>query len=322
MNINARIWENSIASLPEGDPQVHQFAHYAREFFIPDNIAPAVYLANVAALTGQGAEDTSVRPAPSVDRLTIPQERPLAFPTWFLAAYPDVALWFKDRTGSERTRIDAEVTRRSAAAGVAVSHLIDDQGFLAHAVLRILVDLYRADGRTLECTAPAEDLREEGSPVEQNEQTMTTQQAVDLVAGNVTRYERELATSYQNRFRDIRTRLTAAGLLQLGYYVLVDHAIPLASLVKAADESAAEDDPVVEFIERLEVEVFCAEGGEQERKKVVEACHLLRPRILDVVLAVRAEFNEKPTLASATRNFMENPELESLRRMIGIQPPD
>lgn len=320
MNINARIWENSIASLPREDQQAQQFAHFAREFFIPDDIAPSLYLANVAVLMGQRPAETDAHPTQSVDRLIEPQERPLAFPVWFLAAYPDVALWFRDRNGAERSGVDGELARRAAAKGIATSHFIDDQGFLAHGVLRVLVDLYRERGNTLECVAPPDDLREEGSSAHPEEQAMTTQQAVDLVAGNVARYERELATSYPDRFRDIRARLAAAGLLQLGYYVLVDHTIPLTALIKAADEVAADEDPVVTFVERLEVEVFCAESGEKERARIVDACHLLRSRILDMVLLARKEFERQPTLAPATKNFMEKPEFEPLRQAIGILP--
>ena len=61
MNINTRIWENSITDLPQGDQQAEQFEHYAREFFIPDSIAPSVYLANVGALMEQAAEESGVQ---------------------------------------------------------------------------------------------------------------------------------------------------------------------------------------------------------------------------------------------------------------------
>jgi hypothetical protein len=73
-------------------------------------------------------------------------------------------------------------------------------------------------------------------------------------------------------------------------------------------------------VERLEIEVFCAEGGEGERKRIERACHLLRSRILDVVLQTRADFNETPSLTQAPRNFMEMPQFEPLRQHIGIRP--
>ena len=321
MNINTRIWENSIAGLPEGDPQAEQFKHYAREFFVPDSIAPAVYLANVAALMQHTAEEGEVQPTPSAASLAIRTERPDGFPTWFLAAYPDVAVWFSSQEGPDRTALDAEVTRRATAAGVSTSHLVDEHGFFAHAVLRALIDLYREQTAAgLECTAAEADLQEEGTAAATDEQALTAQQAVDLMAASITRYERELATTYGDRFPGLQPRLTAAGLLQLGYYILVDHAIPMAALIHAAEESALAEDPVVEFVERLDVEVFCAEGGEAERKRIEEACHLLRSRILDVVLQTRADFEEAPSLTQATRNFMEQEQFEPLRQAIGILP--
>jgi hypothetical protein len=321
MNVNTRIWENSIADLPQGDQQAEQFEHYAREFFMPDSIAPSVYLANVAALMEQPDEESGVPPTPSAARMALSMQHPTGFPTWFLAAYPDVAVWFSSQDGPDRKAVDAEVTRRSAASGSAASQLVDENGFFAHAVLRTLVDLYRErTGSVLECTASDADLQEEGQAGSTDEQALTAQQAVDLMAVNITRYERELATSYGDRFAGMQPRLTVAGLLQLGYYVLVDHAIPLVTLIRAADESASADDPVVEFVERLEIEVFCAEGGEGERKRIEEACHLLRSRILDVVLQTRADFEELPSLTQATRNFMDLPQFESLRQAIGIRP--
>ncbi|MCX6085489.1 MAG: hypothetical protein NTX94_03495 [Caldiserica bacterium] len=323
MNINTHIWENSIADLPKGDLQAEQFEHYAREFFMPDSIAPSIYLANVAALMEQSAEESGVQPTPSAARMAVSMEHPTGFPTWFLAAYPDVALWFSAQDGPERKAVDAEVTRRSAASGTAASHLVDENGFLAHAVLRTLVDLYRErTGSVLECTASADDLQEEGATGSTDEQALTAQQAVDLMAANITRYERELATSYGDRFAGMQPRLTVAGLLQLGYYVLVDHVIPLATLVQAADASISADDPVVEFVERLEIEVFCAEGGEGERKRIEDACHLLRSRILDVVLQTRADFEESPSLTQATRNFMELSQFDPLRQAIRIRPAE
>ncbi len=321
MNINTRIWENSIADLPKGDQQAEQFEHYAREFFIPDSIAPAIYLANVAALIQHSTEESGIEPTASAARMAQSAERPEGFPIWFLAAYPDVALWFSSQEGSDRTTLDAEVTRRSITEGSPVSHLVDEHGFFAHAVLRTIIDLYREQtGLTLESMASDADLQEEGTATATDEQALTAQQAVDLMAASITRYERELATSYGDRFLDMQPRLTAAGLLQLGYYVLVDHAIPIAALIHAAEQSVQAEDPVVEFVERLDVEVFCAEGGEAERKRVEEACHLLRSRILDVVLQTRADFEEAPSLAQATRNFMEQDQFEPLRQAIGILP--
>jgi hypothetical protein len=321
MTINTRIWENSIEGLPKGDPQAEQFAHYAREFFIPDCIAPAVYLANVAALMDQTVEENGAQPTASAAAMALSTQRPSGFPTWFLAAYPEVAAWFEAQAGADRTAVDAEVTRRSAAAGITPSHLVDENGFFAHAVLRTLVDLYQErTGLTLECTASAADLQEEGTETAAEDQSLTAQQAVDLMATNIAGYERELAARYGDRFNDLRPRLVVAGLLQLGYYVLVDHVIPLATLVQAADASMSADDPVVEFVERLETEVFCAEGGEHERQRVTDACHLLRSRILDMVLLARSASEAAPNTTKAVTNFMEAREFEPLRQAIGILP--
>ena len=320
MNINTRIWENSIKGLPAEDLQAVRFAHFAREFFIPDNVAPGIYLANVAVLMGPDTQqEGDAVPSPSAVQLADPKQRPLAFPTWFMAAYPDVALWFAGREGLDRASTDAELARRATASGAAAGHLIDDEGLLAHAVLRALVDMYREQtGAVLECAAPVEDLVEE-NVTQQEDRSMTAQEAVDLVAAGVTRYERELATAFGDRFAGVRERLVVAGLLQLGYYVLVDHVIPLATLIKAADESADAEDAVVEFVERLEVEVFCAEGGESERRKVEEACHLLRSRVLDIVGIARASFDEDPAISAATRNFMDQPQFKPLRQAIGVR---
>lgn len=320
MNINARIWENSIADLPPGDLQAERFTHYAREFFIPDNIAPAVYLANVAALTGQKEQDAESLPSPSAAKLALSEQRPQGVPTWFLAGYPDVVVWFEGQMGPDRTSVDSELARRAMTSGTPKSRLVDEDGFFAHTVLRTLVEMYREHSeQSLECAATPEDLREEGTG-DADDQEMTARQAVDLIATNISRYERELAARYGDRFPGLRSRLVAAGLLQLGYYVLVDHVMPLTAVTRAADESMDCDDPVVEFVERVETEVFCIEGGTGERQRVTDACRLLRSRNLDMVTLARAAYEEAPTVTQAVTNLMEAPELEGLRHVVGITP--
>lgn len=320
MNINARIWENSIADLPPGDLQAERFTHYAREFFIPDNIAPAIYLANVAVLMSQKEQESESQPSPSAVRLSLSGQRPQGIPTWFLAGYPDVVVWFEEQAGPDRTSVDSELAKRAMTSGTPKSRLVDEDGFFAHTVLRTLVEMYREHSdQPLECAATPEDLQEEGAG-NADDQEMTARQAIDLIATNISHYERELAARYGDRFPDLRSRLVAAGLLQLGYYVLVDHAMPLTVVTRAADESMACDDPVVEFVERVETEIFCVEGGNGERQRVTDACRLLRSRNLDMVTLARTAYEETPTVTQAVTNLMEAPELEGLRQVVGITP--
>ncbi|HEX7608949.1 MAG TPA: hypothetical protein VF370_06510, partial [Candidatus Cryosericum sp.] len=80
MNINTRIWENSIAGLPKEDQPAEQFEHYAHEFFIPDSIAPSTYLANVDALMEQAAEESGVQPSTSAAKMALSMQHPTGFP--------------------------------------------------------------------------------------------------------------------------------------------------------------------------------------------------------------------------------------------------
>lgn len=96
--------------------------------------------------------------------------------------------------------------------------------------------------------------------------------------------------------------------------------MPLTVVTRAADESMACDDPVVEFVERVETEIFCIEGGNGERQRVTDACRLLRSRNLDMVTLARTAYEETPTVTQAVTNLMEAPELEGLRQVVGITP--
>lgn len=124
MTINTRIWENSLAGLPE-DPEAEQFEHYARVLHSKDNIAPA-YLANVAVLicTSRPRVPTSA-PSPSMAALTAPDRATCA-------GVPRVVSCCVPRCGAVVFRRAAATSAGLSATAMPVTvgrRLLDDQGF-------------------------------------------------------------------------------------------------------------------------------------------------------------------------------------------------
>jgi len=95
-------WEEALTadSRQKGDLQ-----QKINDFFVPDGISPLAFSANLAALTGRPIEEYPPTPSVAVSDtkaalagnddsgLIARTTAPSGYPTWFLAAYPDVALW-------------------------------------------------------------------------------------------------------------------------------------------------------------------------------------------------------------------------------------
>jgi hypothetical protein len=82
------------------------FAALVRQFFLRDNIGPRAFLLNHAAL-GDGGRPHLVQQAPlehspSIGPFLRIIDRPPYYPSWFLAGYPDVALWATSNSRGNR----------------------------------------------------------------------------------------------------------------------------------------------------------------------------------------------------------------------------
>jgi hypothetical protein len=119
-------------------------------FFVPDGINPLAFTANLAALTGRPIEECPPTPSVAITEmaglagnadsgLLARSTAPIGYPTWFLAAYPDVVLWM-----SRKVEQDAQ------AALTAVGEVPSEP---TSEFFRRLIQAYRKETRRrLECT--------------------------------------------------------------------------------------------------------------------------------------------------------------------------
>jgi len=155
-------WESLFEDVRVDDQQeAKEFRQIATSFFIPDNISPSKFRANSIELVRSpmidqllDADDTTER-TPSMQRLSSVGNRPIGYPEWFLAGYPDVVLWAADMFSPmrvSRNEIDENLSRRTFGSIRDENELLDGDRFIKHRYLRELIKAYRENtGRNLEC---------------------------------------------------------------------------------------------------------------------------------------------------------------------------
>lgn len=121
------------------------------QFMIPDNINVTKFVANYMILKNGSREiysassklnnepDLSNEGTFSIEFFS-PIDRPLGYPLWFIAGYPDVVKWFSDLEEEKIISIVGNLTQDSA----------DEDGHLKLSVLRKMVDAYKLTNE-LEC---------------------------------------------------------------------------------------------------------------------------------------------------------------------------
>jgi len=136
-----------------------------KSFFLADSINPLAFMANYFEVCGSWPSESPAEvgaPTPSAVAFQKGLDAPTGYPRWFLAAYPDVALWVASRDDNTMLRVVAEALYGAEdAKGLIRSHgeeragkLIDEKlRDLDLSQLRRLVTIYRRDNRNrLECS--------------------------------------------------------------------------------------------------------------------------------------------------------------------------
>ena len=136
-----------------------------KSFFLPDSINPADFLANYIEISGSASAISPAgagQPTPSALAFGKGLNAPQGYPHWFLAAYPDVALWLATRDHDTMLRVSAEALYGAESAkelirihGVKkVGELMDDkfQEFNPLQLHRLVMIFSRDTGNRLECS--------------------------------------------------------------------------------------------------------------------------------------------------------------------------
>lgn len=158
-------WESLGKEIEEDDPEkAKEFAQIAASFLIPDKISPCIFRTTSIQLVRTPITDLLVEECdkkavatPSLKRLSSVDNRPIGYPEWFMAGYPDVVIWAANIFSPMRVSSDESLAKNSFhdifGDTSSESELLDADGFIKHRHLRALVKAYREKtGRALECS--------------------------------------------------------------------------------------------------------------------------------------------------------------------------
>jgi len=146
------VWENLLKEMEQDEEGTKEFRQIVGNFLIPDDISPNKFRANWIALFRHGVpslldDGENVNPTPSLQMFSLVTNRPLGYPEWFLAAYPDVASWVTTSVEED------EETFSNIFGNISDDELLDGEGRIKGEFLRTLIDTYCMEtGRTLECS--------------------------------------------------------------------------------------------------------------------------------------------------------------------------
>jgi len=173
-----RFWENALSEeclsiLSIGSAK--EAKEIIETFLMPDKINPLSFSYNCEALLRQGMpslrdiadSEKNPQPTPSVSRFIAVMDRPVGMPLWFIAAYPDILLWYDNQVGecmkAHRPDRDSLTVFSAKLLGLDLTDpnlekklgdSTDKEGKLRPNILRNLVQSYKDKiGRELETAA-------------------------------------------------------------------------------------------------------------------------------------------------------------------------
>jgi len=256
-------------------------------------------------------------------------DRPLSLPLWFLAGFPDVAVWTGDEQGAsfsssvdEEERI--ETTAMLFGADLNASQNSDDMNFdndegtLRSCYLRNLITNYiRRTGKSLEVAAqegPEDDLYV-GSDLLQmvGEESNCT-----LIASMTTKYYLQLKRSYGSSFPDETALLSMAGILDANGYIFGLGNVTVAQVIAVAKETRGMQDRMQEFLVRFEALLLSKDNPECSFEEVLEVCRGESKAIRRSVERTMASYNGEPMILSGVCSAMLGPGLSELRQEVGV----
>lgn len=147
------LWEEHLQSIEPGSEQDRELRPVIERFFMPDNIDFNKFIANYQLLTDEHTLTSC--PTKSTRGFQRRENRPIGYPIWFLASYPDVASWFtqlfiEDIHSAEKTY--EAVFGKYDEAALENEFLDQESQMIKTQYLRTLINYYLANvKRKLEC---------------------------------------------------------------------------------------------------------------------------------------------------------------------------
>lgn len=291
-------------------------------------------------LTGGHRAIEEMYPAASGGRTPLPStlsiskfarfiDRPLGLPLWFLAGFPDVAVWAGDKQGAsfnssvdEKKRI--ETTAMLLGADINASQNSDDMNFnnndgtLRSRYLRNLITNYiRKTEKSLEVAAQegVEDGLYLGSDLLQ---MVGEKNNCTLIATMTTKYYLESKRSYGPSFPDETALLSIAGILEATGYIFVTRQLTVAQVIAVAKETEGMQDRTQEFLIRFETLLLSKDNPESSFEEVREVCRGEAEAIRRSTQRTMDSYKSEPMIVADVRAAMLSPQFSELRQEVGV----
>jgi hypothetical protein len=342
---HSKVWENILSSISKEELSLLSIGSMkeAKEivgaFFVPDKIHPLNFYYNCEALLLEGmpslgviaSPEKSPQPTSSLSRFVPVIDRPLGVPLWFIAAYPDVLLWYDNEVGeymkAHRPDRDSLTVFSANLFGLdptdpnlekKLNDSKDKEDKLRPNILRNLVQSYKDKAsRELETAVktPADDVYLGSEILE----AFGVENNFILIAVNTTKYYLELARGYRDRFRTEVALLATTGVLDAQYYIMEQTVRPSEILEMAEGAAVHAEGALLDFIVRLEMKLFMVDNPDMDISDIEMACLAQKAEIADAIKRIKNEYVSEPMFASNVSEFMNSHQYRALRQALGVE---
>jgi len=278
-DINEWAWRKTLEELPNDEENGLEFKRIIEKFLIPDNISPEQYADNWAARSKLPG-----KPSPSLQQAFLSQQgQTPGFPSWFIAAYPDVVAWLGEspKPGDVVWEVsNPECVEREDKERREASNGGDERCPPDDTTLRATLDAFsQKTGRAFECRCPESAL----ASVEAFQAISAIHGGGDnfeIIARNITKLYLELYRNHKERFSNEVSLLAAAGILDAAICVFGQKSITVREIIGIAQASVSSGkDALVEFVVNMEVKLFTVDTPEMSPSRIQTICTEQRPRI-------------------------------------------
>lgn len=325
-----------------------QAKEIATELLIPDRIDGFGFAANYAKLLRKGTPSfqeaffpngATSQATPSIMEASNPLNYIPSFPDWFIAAYPDVFLWFNDVQNEHMRRRDADEdwddvmgTLNCSLFGISMEDkeletddIFDSDEKLLPKWLKNLVSSYKRETGKKPETSVDETKNNAMIEIYENVEFAKglNEAGLDnftLIARKATMYYLELLKNYRQKFTSETYLLGAAGVFDAQVYVFMNKSIEISEIVELAEEVvASETEILTEFVVGLEAKMFAVDTPELRQEIVANSCQEQKARIHEEIQRVWKEYKRDPFIATEVQAFMESPHFSEMRQQLGIR---
>ena len=262
-----------------------------------------------------------------------------SFPDWFIAAYPDVFLWFghlqDEHTRNRKKDEDIDDVMPALICDLfainpedkdlQTDDVYDSERKWLPKWLKNLVSSYKRETGKKPETSVDETKNNAISEIYDGVEFAKAMNEVGLdnftlIARKTTMYYLELLKNYRERFKSETYLLAAAGVFDAQVYIFMNKSIEISEIVELAEKIVAdENDLLTEFIVRLEAKMFAVDTPELTQEMVENSCQEEKPRIHKEIQRVQKEYKRDPFIAKEVQAFMESPNFSEMRNQLGIR---